>query len=428
MRYNLAIIGGGPGGYSAAFEAVQQKLNVILFEQNALGGTCLNKGCVPTKFLSHVADTVSGLKKVQNYGISVENFSINAAIMQKKNKEIVFKLRDGLRQSLEQKKITIVDAHVTLIDNHTLLAEDESYYADSIIIATGSEAAPPFIDEAITTDALLNLEYIPKKLRIIGGGVTAVEFADIYNKLGAEVTMCLRSGRLLRKFDKEISASITQSFKKRGIRIIMNCPEEQMKGEGLILSAIGRKPNINGIAEELGLCIEDGIVTNSMGQTNIPGIYAVGDVVAGNTQLAHVAMEQGKNAVRAICGQPFSEDYAIVNCIYMNPEVASVGLSEAEAREKEIRVISGKQIMSANARTMISAGERGFVKILAEVETGRIVGAQLLCERASDIVSELALAINQKLTVEDLLYSVRPHPSYCEVVTEALTVLKGKMI
>ena len=242
--------------------------------------------------------------------------------------------------------------------------------------------------------------------------------------------MCLRSDRLLRKFDKEISVSVTQYLKKHGIQIVANCSMEQMKTNGneVILSAIGRTANTQDIiVEEAGLDVSNGIIVDSNGRTNIPGIYAVGDVVKDNVQLAHVAMEQGRRAIRTICGEMEFEPFAIVNCIYMQPEVAVVGLSEAEARGKGIPVVSGKQVMSANARTVIATEERGFIKIIAQSDSGIVIGAQLMCERASDLIAELALAINQKLTVDDLLNSVRPHPSYCEAITDALWTLKGKL-
>lgn len=431
MRYDLAIIGGGPGGYSAAFEAVKRGLKVILFEKDLLGGTCLNRGCVPTKYLSHVAEKISEFNELQKYGIGIEGISINPALMQKQNYEIVGKLRDGLCQRLQQEKVIIIHAQAKIISPDCVMADGNSYSVNNIIIAAGASSEAPFIDGATTTDTLLKLEYIPERLRIIGGGVIAVEFANIYRRLGADVTMCLRGERLLRKFDKEISRSITQNLKKQGIKIIPNCTQEQMQGTNgeVILSAIGRRPNIKGIiADELNLCIQNGIVTDAVGRTNIPGIYAIGDVVSENAQLAHVAMEQGRRAVHAICGDADMEPYSIVNCIYITPEVAVVGLNEEKAREKGIAVISGKQVMSANARTLISTDERGFIKILAESKTGIIVGAQLMCERASDIVAELALAIDQHLTVDELLHSVRPHPSYCEAVTDALLNLKEKLV
>ena len=180
-------------------------------------------------------------------------------------------------------------------------------------------------------------------------------------------------------------------------------------------------------AENLGLSIDDGIIADEMGRTSVPGIYAAGDVVKGNVQLAHVAMEQGKRAVMDICGEKIPPFSVVVNCIYTHPEAAAAGLTETEAKERGLAVVSGKQIMSSNARTMISTEERGFIKIVAERSTGVVLGAHMLCERASDMIAELALGINQGLTVDDFLQSVRPHPSYCEAVTEALCILRKKI-
>lgn len=430
MKYNVGILGGGPAGYSAAFEAAERGLSVVLFEKEDIGGTCLNRGCVPTKYLSHTAELFAGLTKLGKYGISVSDGKIEPVLMRKTNYEIILKLRKGLQQKLEQQKIVIVGSKGKIVDRYHIIAEDKKYDVENIIIATGARTTPPFIEGAITTDELLKLDYVPEYLKIIGGGVIAVEFADIYSKLGSHVTMCLRSDRLLRKFDKEISVSVTQYLKKHGIQIVANCSMEQMKTNGneVILSAIGRTANTQDIiVEEAGLDVSNGIIVDSNGRTNIPGIYAVGDVVKDNVQLAHVAMEQGRRAIRTICGEMEFEPFAIVNCIYMQPEVAVVGLSEAEARGKGIPVVSGKQVMSANARTVIATEERGFIKIIAQSDSGIVIGAQLMCERASDLIAELALAINQKLTVDDLLNSVRPHPSYCEAITDALWTLKGKL-
>ena len=430
MKYNVGILGGGPAGYSAAFEAAERGLSVVLFEKEDIGGTCVNRGCVPTKYLSHTAELFAGLTKLGKYGISVSDGKIEPILMRKTNYEIILKLRKGLQQKLEQQKIVIVGSKGKIVDRHHIIAEDKKYDVENIIIATGARTTPPFIEGAITTDELLKLDYVPEYLKIIGGGVIAVEFADIYSKLGSHVTMCLRSDRLLRKFDKEISVSVTQYLKKHGIQIVANCSMEQMKTNGneVILSAIGRTANTQDIiVEEAGLDVSNGIIVDSNGRTNIPGIYAVGDVVKDNVQLAHVAMEQGRRAIRTICGEMEFEPFAIVNCIYMQPEVAVVGLSEAEARGKGIPVVSGKQVMSANVRTVIATEERGFIKIIAQSDSGIVIGAQLMCERASDLIAELALAINQKLTVDDLLNSVRPHPSYCEAITDALWTLKGKL-
>lgn len=430
MKYDLAIIGGGPAGYTAAFEAIEKGLNVILFEHGFIGGTCLNRGCIPTKFLAHVAEYNSQAEEMSSYGITVGTKIIDSKVMYRKKTEIIEQLRTGLLQRILQKKIVVVSKNACIVEQGTILAGNESYHTNNILIATGAVSAEPVVDNAITTDEILGMDYIPKSLKIIGGGVIAVELAHIYNSLGTDVTICIRGDRILRKFDKEISASLSQSFKKRGITILKNCKPEVMKENNaeVILSATGRIPNVQNVfSEKLGIKINDGIVTDSEGKTNINGIYAAGDVVSNSPQLAHVAMEQGRRAVRAIVGEKSVSQPAIVNCIYTKPEIATVGLSEAEAKEQGKTIVTGKQIMSTNARTLIATKERGFIKIIADVNTKTIIGAQLMCERASDIVAELALAINSRLTVDELLYSVRPHPSYCEAVTDAALALKGKL-
>lgn len=430
MKYDVAIIGGGPAGYSAAFEAIDRGLSVILFEHSLMGGTCLNRGCVPTKFLAHVAEFYSQTENMFSYGVEVIKKKINSDLLYKKKAETIEQLRNGLFQRIIQKGICIVNQSAYIVEPNRILAGKESYNVQNILIATGASPAASIVENAMTTDKILEMNRIPKSLKIIGGGVVAVEFAHIYNNLGTEVTMCIRGDRILRKFDKEISNSLSQSFKKRGIIVLRNCCAEVMKENSaeIILSAVGRIPNIENVfSKELGIEIREGIVTDAEGRTNIRGIYAAGDVVSGSPQLAHTAMEQGRAVIRAIVGEKPGDSYSIVNCIYVNPEIATVGLSESEAREQGKTVAVGKQIMSTNARTVISTEERGFIKIIAEADSKKIIGAQLMCERASDIVAEMALAIDRQLTVDELLYSVRPHPSFCEAITEAATALKGKL-
>lgn len=430
MKYDVAIIGGGPAGYTAAFEAIDRGMSVILFEHGLMGGTCLNRGCVPTKFLAHVAEYYSQTEDMVSYGIETSGKKINSDLLYKKKAETIEQLRCGLIQRMIQKGICIVDQNAYIVQPNRILAGKESYNVQNVLIATGAVPVASIIDSAVTTDKILEMSRIPKSLKIIGGGVVAAEFAHIYNNLGTEVTMCIRGDRILRKFDKEISSSLSQSFKKRGIIVSKNCSPEVMKENNaeVILSAVGRMPNIENVfSKELGIEIKEGIVTDVEGRTNIRGIYAAGDVVSGSPQLAHTAMEQGRAVIRAIAGEKPSDRSSIVNCIYVNPEIATVGLSENEAREQGKTVAVGKQIMSTNARTVISTKERGFIKIVADVDTRKIVGAQLMCERASDIVAELALAIDRQLTVDELLYSVRPHPSFCEAITEAAIVLRGKL-
>lgn len=430
MRYDLAVVGGGPAGYSAALEAVDFGLRVVLFEHREIGGTCLNRGCVPTKFLAHAAELYSRIQNASDYGISAKGVSIEYAMTLQRKQEIVSQLRTGLEQTMRQGKIDIIQKTARVTGQGGIYCDGRRYEAENILIATGSSPAQPLVSGAITSDELLELGQIPESLKIIGGGVVAVEFAHIFSSLGTKVTLCLRSERILRKWDRELSVSLAQRMKQKGIIILTNCSMEQMeeiKAE-LTLSATGRIPNIEGVFENgLDVQLNDGIVTDVFGQTSIPGIFAAGDVIAGSCQLAHVGMEQGRRVADYIAGRPLCKPAAVIRCIYTQPEIASVGLDEAEARKEGIRTVTGKQTMYANARTLISGGERGFIKLVADAENGRVLGAQLMCGRASDIAGELALAVNSGLAVQDLVCSVRPHPSFCEEISRAAESLLEKL-
>lgn len=431
MVYDIAVIGGGPGGYSAALEAVKYGLSVVLFEKNLLGGTCLNRGCVPTKFLIHTAEMYRRTRDLSSLGITASDVKIDLLKAQQENISVMDKLRSGLEQLLSDEKIKVICSECTsILSENTVASESEIYNVKNIIIATGSAPVQPFVSGAVTSDELLKTEVVPERLTIIGGGVIAVEFAWLFNNLGSNVKIRIRGDRILRKLDKELAVGTQQLLKKHGIFIETKCSPEALaeNNADVILSAAGRIPVLpvfGDVSPETG---EDGgIVVNEFCRTSVAGIYAVGDVISGSTQLAHVAMEQGRRAVQHIAGAEIDKASAVISCIYTEPEIASVGLTEAKAKEMGIKYMSAKQIMSSNARTLISNPERGFVKLISDTDSGKLIGAQLMCERASDIVSELALAINSGLTVDDLCQSAHPHPSFCEAVYEAAAVLRNKM-
>lgn len=428
--FDLAVIGGGPAGYSAALEAVRRNLTAAVFEKDLLGGTCLNRGCVPTKFLSHTARKISDLRTGAEDGVGCPDLRVDFARTHARMREIVASLREGLEAQLLAGGVQIVRGDAVILDKTHIQCAGEIYEARNLLIATGSAPAPRLFPGALTSDELLDLDTVPDRLHILGGGTVAVEFAEIFRQLGSEVTLSIRGDRILRKWDRELADSIARSFRKKGIQINKNvdfAAFEPAPGE-TVLSAAGRIPRIPETAVPLfDLGETGGIIANASGETKTQGVYAAGDVTEGSLLLAHTAMRQGQRIARRIAGVPDPGDSAAVQCIYLDQEAASVGMTEEEAKAQGIPYAAAKQPMYANARTMISTPERGFVKILAHRENRQILGAQLLCERAGDLISELLLAVNLGLTAEDLLRSVRPHPSYCEAVSEALMVLEDKL-
>ena len=422
--YKIAIIGGGPAGYSAAFEAVRFGFSVLLFEMDELGGTCLNRGCIPTKYLSHVAELYSNINESKRYGIGVEPTGLDYEKTVAESENIVSKLRVDLTNNLLQSKITIVKGKAKLLDETHISCNDEVFEAEYIIIATGSKNTDKPLADCINTDELLSLKHLPDKLIILGGGVSAVEFADIFSRLGVRIDIYIRGKRILRKWSKEIAASISSVLKKNGVKIHTEADLADIDlTSATVLSVLGRKPNLEGVDEGLVSIADDGgIVVDEYYRTKTKNIFAVGDVTENSAQLAHVAMEEAKQVVRFIAGETTKKS-AVVQCIYTMPEVAVVGLSESEAKEAGIDYISAKQTLYSNARTVIGSTDRGFIKIIADKNTEKILGAELMCERASDIVGELALAINSGVTVSELEGSTRAHPTFYEAVTEALAKL-----
>ena len=422
--YKIAIIGGGPAGYSAAFEAVRYGFSVLLFEMDELGGTCLNRGCIPTKYLSHVAELYSNINESKRYGIGVEPTGLDYEKTVAESENIVSKLRVDLTNNLLQSKITIVKGKAKLLDETHISCNGEVFEAEHIIIATGSKNTDKPLADCINTDELLSLKHLPDKLIILGGGVSAVEFADIFSRLGVRIDIYIRGKRILRKWSKEIAASISSVLKKNGVKIHTEADLADIDlTSATVLSVLGRKPNLEGVDEGLVSIADDGgIVVDEYYRTKTKNIFAVGDVTENSAQLAHVAMEEAKQVVRFIAGETTKKS-AVVQCIYTMPEVAVAGLSESEAKEAGIDYISAKQTLYSNARTLIGSTDRGFIKIIADKNTEKILGAELMCERASDMVGELALSINSGIKVSELEGSTRAHPTFYEAVTEALAKL-----
>ncbi len=457
--YQLIVIGAGPGGYEAAIKAAQLGLKTAVIENRDVGGTCLNRGCIPTKTLLHAAELYKGVKEFESIGLSTEGVSFDVSKIHARKNEVVEQLRSGIEQLIKANKIDLYRGTGTITGPHNVKVisaeETVEIEAENILIATGSKPARPPIPgldlpNVGTSDEFLFMEdKMYKDLIIIGGGVIGVEFASVYESFGCNVTIIEAMDRILPPMDKEISQNLAMILKKRGVKIntgamvqkLVETPdgiechfvqkekEQVVKADGVLVS-IGRRPNTDGLfTEEFSVEMERGrIITDEEFKTNVPSIRAIGDVTS-KIQLAHMASAQGICAVEMIAGKNPSIDLnAVPGCVYTNPEIATVGITEDEAKEQGIKVRKGKYIMSGNGKSIIAQADRGFIKVLFDEETDVIVGAQLMCIRATDLISELSTAIVNKLTSKDLTRVIRPHPTFTEAVTEAVESSHGMAI
>ena len=454
-HYDLIVIGAGPGGYVSAIRAAQYGLKVALVESRDAGGTCLNRGCIPTKTLMHASNLYEEINHCEGLGIQVAGASYDIKKIYSRKQQVVEQLRSGVEYLVKANKVDFLRGKAVINAATSVSVGDEAYETKNILIATGSvPARPPIpgleLPGVITSDELLEQEGTAyKSLTIIGGGVIGVEFATVFHALGCKVTVIEALDRLLPTMDKEISRNLATILKKGGVashtgsmveRIEqsengLTCvftakgKTQQVESEAVLVS-IGRKAYTDGLfADGVSVEFNRGIVVDEQYQTSLPGVYAIGDVISGGIQLAHVASAQGCNAVAHICGKPAQIDMNVVpSCIYTNPEIASVGLSEAQAKEQGIAVKCGKYSMSGNGKSIIEGQSRGFIKLVFDTSTNVILGAQLMCARATDLISELSTAIVNKLTSEQLAAVIRPHPTFTEGVTEAVESALGTAI
>ena len=446
--YDLIVIGAGPGGYEAAFEAADLGMKTALVEKEALGGTCLNHGCIPTKSLLHAAELYRQLKEAGLFGIRAEQITADGEQMQAQKNDVVAQLRKGIETTAAKKKIDVYRGTGTLLENRCVSVKtadgEESLQGTHILLATGSRPAlPPIpgmdLEGVVTSDELLERSEKPERLAIIGGGVIGVEFASLYTALGSSVTVIEAMPQLLPNLDREIAQSLKMLMKKRGVRVMTGARVQEIRKNGdgslglnlegedpveadLVLVSVGRSPNTENLFGDNGQpAMERGrILVNAYGETNLPGVYAVGDVTGG-IMLAHAATAAGRNAVRHMAGMPPCADVRYIpSCIYTEPEIACVGMSLDEAKAAGIQADSHKVLMTANGKTVLSGAERGYIRVVYEKESGKLLGAQMMCERASDMISEFTQALVSGLTLKDMQRAVRPHPTFCEAITEAV--------
>ena len=456
-HYQLAVIGAGPGGYVAAIRAAQLGLSTVVIESRDVGGTCLNRGCIPTKALLHASEAYHTALHSADLGVDTKEVSYDMDRIHARKAQVVAQLRGGVEQLFQANKIDLIRGVGTITAPNTIAiaGQEEEITADHILIATGSVPARPPIagldtPGVVTSDEVLEgapVDY--KSIVIIGGGVIGVEFATFYNQLGCQVTVIEAMDRLLPTMDREISQNLTMILKKRGVTVYTGAmvkeigkdenglcctfasgdKETTVSAEG-VLVAIGRRPNTAGLFGE-GVAVEmdrGRIVTDEKLMTSMENVWAIGDV-ASRIQLAHTASAQGTAVAERIAGVNPSVDLSVIpSCIYTDPEIASVGITADEAKAAGIPVKAGKFLMSANGKTLIAGTDRSFIKVICHAETDVVLGAQLMCARATDLISEFASAIVNKLTAEQLRSVIRPHPTFTEGVTEALEDLEGHAI
>lgn len=454
-RFDVIVIGAGPGGYVAAIKCAKAGLKTAIVENRRVGGTCLNRGCIPAKAMIHASSLYREMKEAEAFGVNVEGASFDYEKIVAYKEETTEKLRQGIEQLLKGNGVTILCGKGRLEQNKIVRVigeeSEECYEADHIILASGSKPLVlpiPGLElpGILTSDELFKLTEMPESLVIIGGGVISVEFASVYANLGCKVTIVEAMPRLIPNMDKEISQNLKMILKKRGIDIHTSASVQRVEQEGelytcvftekekevkvsarYVLCAVGRCPNTEGLfGEGAEPEMERGrVVVDEKFQSSIEGVYAIGDLVKG-LQLAHLASAQGIYVAEMLAGEEASVDLsAVPGCVYTDPEIASVGMTEDEAKEKGLEIKTGKFIMSANGKSLITKEERGFIKILAEKETDVIVGAQMMCARATDMIGELVTAVTNRMTVQQLLKGMRAHPTYNEGVQEALEEILG---
>ena len=451
---SVIVIGGGPGGYVAAIRAAQLGAKVTLIEKEHLGGTCLNIGCIPTKCLLHCAELVEDIKNQgKEIGVEVDNVTVNFPQVIKHKNDISAKLTGGVAGLLKMNKVKKIDGIATFTGPKQLEVtkpdgSKEAMTADAIIIATGSINAQPPIPglkenpNCIDSTGALSLEKLPKSMVVIGGGVIGLELACAYAAFGTKITVIEAQASMLPMLDGDLTKIGVAHMKKMGMEFNLECPVQSIEtspvgakvvcknkaGETVtfegekVLYALGRKANTASLNLEAGKLDNDRgrIIVNDKMETSVPGVYAIGDCVFGHAQLAHTASAMGEVAAENICGiEAHYEEKTNPTCVYIEPEAASVGLTEEQCKAQGIDYKVGKFPMSANGKALILNGGEGLVKIIAGKEYGEILGMHIIGPRATDLIAEGALAIGEEMTLDEIISTIHSHPTVTETMREA---------
>lgn len=444
-KFFLAIIGGGPAGYTAAEKASKAGKDVILFEQNAVGGTCLNVGCIPTKSLLYGAKQYYNATHAQKYGVSAENVSFDFTAMQKRKTIVVRKLVAGIKQRLNNEHCTLVSGAAAVVSRTdevvTISCNGENYEAENLMICTGSTNFVPPIpgikeNEHVwdSTDALAANE-LPQSIIIVGGGVIGMEFATLYHELGVPVTVIEAMPTILPNLDQEVVAVLLEKYKKAGINILTSTKVEAIDGGKVtangevyeadkILVSVGRRANLQGLEALNDIELNRGaIVIDDFCKTNLPNVYACGDVT-GKIMLAHVAARQAEVAIGRMLKQiPLQRIAynAIPSVVYTNPEIASVGITEAQAAELNIEPEVRRLPMTFSGRFMAeNEGETGLCKMIIDAKTKMVLGVHMIGNPCSEFVSAASFAVRMGYTTAEFEQVVFPHPTVSEILHEIL--------
>ena len=444
--YDVVVIGAGPGGYETAIKAAQCGKKTCIIEGAGFGGTCLNVGCIPTKALIQTADVYHKVKDAARFavtGVEADKIAVDMAALQARKKAVVKTLVNGVKGLLRGNKVTVVEGMASFADTHTLSVDGRSITGANIIIATGSSVfMPPFLalegeNHLLTSTEALDLDQVPASVTVIGGGVIGVEFAYLLNRLGSKVTVLELMDHILPMVDIEVSRLAEKRMTKDGILFRLGAKVSRVKDDtvyyefggqncqvksDMVLMAVGRVPNTQGLnAEGIGIEFDrKAIRTDAHMRTNIPHIYAIGDV-NGKVMLAHTASHEGMVAVADICGQGEEMRYdRIPSCVYLEPEIACIGLTEAQAREKYGDGLKiGRFNMAANGKSLIAGDTDGLFKVIVAADTGEILGAHLYGQHVTDMIGEISAAMAAEGTAEELIHAIHPHPTVNEALGEA---------
>ena len=441
--FDLIIIGAGPGGYEMAAEAAAKGLTVGIVERNLLGGTCLNRGCIPTKALCRNAEVVNLIKESTQWGVTTGDVTIDYATAFARKNEVVTQLREGVAMLMGQPGITVINGEARFKDAHTIEVNGDTFEARNIVIATGSAPRGLPIEGAdlcMTSDDVLAMDTLPKSMCIVGGGVIGMEFAAIFQSFGVEVTVIEYCKEILPPFDKDIAKRLKTVLSKRGIKIITQAAvkavsrsdegmltvtydakgKEQSATAERVLMSVGRQPVLPQGLDAIGVTVgRRGIEVDENMRTSADGVYAIGDV-NGLCMLAHAASAQGEVALAHIMGQPCHVRLDIVpSAVFTVPELSMVGLTEDQCAERGMDVVVKKSFFRSNGKAVSMGETDGLVKMIVDAQSRLIVGCHICGAHAADLIQEVVMAMNANATIDQLAASIHGHPTLTEVVMAA---------